>query len=96
MASTAKTPVEEDAAADVERVKEDLAALKADLARLAKGLKDEATGQISEKASAIYDKLREEGDETTEALARHVRERPLASLGIALAVGFVLGRLLSR
>ena len=51
---------------------------------------------MTKEASRIYDKLMAEGEHSLEAVTREVKERPLASLGIALVIGFICGRVLSR
>jgi ElaB/YqjD/DUF883 family membrane-anchored ribosome-binding protein len=91
-----KTSSSEEGAPDIEKMKEDIAALTSDLARLIKGLKTEAAGHVAKEASHLYDKLVDEGGKSMESIAREVKDRPLASLAIAFAIGFVCGRLLSR
>ena len=93
-ASTKSSPSDE--AADIDKIKEDLATLRSDLAELVKGIKAGATDHATKEASRIYDKLMADGEHSLEAVAREVKERPLASLGIALVIGFICGRVLSR
>jgi len=69
--------------------------------RLASGA-HEAVDTIAGAAARAADALRVKGEQLKGVQVRvmdtgrgYVREHPVASLGIALAVGFVLGRLLS-
>jgi ElaB/YqjD/DUF883 family membrane-anchored ribosome-binding protein len=69
--------------------------------RLASGA-HEAVDKIAGAATQAADALAVKGEQLKGAQVRamdacrgHVREHPVASLGIALAVGFVLSRLLS-
>ena len=94
-ASTKSSPSDE-SGADIDKIKEDLATLRSDLAELVKGMKAGATDHVTKEASRIYDKLMGEGEQSLDAVVREVKERPLASLGIALAIGFICGRVLSR
>lgn len=96
MTTSANSARSEETGADIDKIKEDLATLRGDLAQLVKGMRTGASEHVSNEASRIYDKLMAEGEHSMEAVAREVKERPLASLGIALAIGFVCGRLLSR
>jgi len=94
MTASAKSSPSEESAADIDKIKEDLATLRGDLADLVKGMRTGASEHVAKEASRIYDKVMAEGEHSMDALAREVRERPLASLGIALAVGFICGRIL--
>ena len=96
MTTSGKSATPEEAGADIDKIKEDLATLKSDLAQLVKGMKAGASDHVRKEASQLYDKLMAEGEHSMEAVAREVKERPLASLGIALAIGFICGRMLSR
>ncbi|HEU5297129.1 MAG TPA: hypothetical protein VFU71_20275 [Burkholderiaceae bacterium] len=53
----------------------------------------ESMASAGESLHARTDRAREAADEWTESLRCTVRENPLASLGVALAVGLLLARL---
>jgi len=81
---------------DLNRISRDIQALKEDLARLVDHLKTGATETVSGEASRLYETLTSEGQRQAAALAHSVEEKPLASVLIAFAIGFVGGRILLR
>lgn len=81
---------------DLARLSSDIQALKEDLARLVDHLKTSATETVSGEASRLYETLSSEGQRQAAALAHSVEEKPLASVLIAFAIGFVGGRILLR
>ena len=81
---------------DLARLSSDIQALKEDLARLVDHLKTSATETVSGEASRLYETLSSEGQRQAAALAHSVEEKPLASVLIAFAIGFVGGRNLLR
>jgi ElaB/YqjD/DUF883 family membrane-anchored ribosome-binding protein len=81
---------------DIERIAKDIQALKRDLARLMEHAKTGATETVSGEASRLYETIASEGQRHAAALAQSVEEKPLASVLIAFAVGFVSGRILLR
>ena len=85
-----------DAENDLTRIASDIQALKEDLARLVDHLKTGATETVSSEASRLYETLTTEGQRQAAALAHSVEEKPLASVLIAFAIGFVGGRILMR
>jgi ElaB/YqjD/DUF883 family membrane-anchored ribosome-binding protein len=84
------------AESDLNRISRDIQALKEDLARLVDHLKTGATETVSGEASRLYETLTSEGQRQAAALAHSVEEKPLASVLIAFAIGFVGGRILLR
>jgi ElaB/YqjD/DUF883 family membrane-anchored ribosome-binding protein len=81
----------------------DIAALKRDVSNLIEHLKAGATdsaqnaaGQIDDEARTIYRNVAAEGDRAAKAISRGIEQQPLVALLIALGVGYVGGRLLSR
>lgn len=84
------------AGSDLDKILGDIQALKADLARLMEHVKSGATDTVSEQASQIYGTIASEGQRHAAAVAKSVGEKPLASILIAFAVGFVSGRILLR
>ncbi|HEX4191488.1 MAG TPA: hypothetical protein VHY80_00260 [Stellaceae bacterium] len=85
-----------DADSDLARIANDIQNLKADLARLLEHVKSGATETVSSEASKLYETLATEGQRQAAALAQSVEEKPLASVLIAFAIGFVGGRILLR
>jgi ElaB/YqjD/DUF883 family membrane-anchored ribosome-binding protein len=81
---------------DLTRIAHDVQALKDDLARLIEHVKTGATETVSNEASKLYDTIASEGQRQAAALAHTVEEKPLASVLIAFAIGFVGGRILLR
>lgn len=81
---------------DLQKIVEDIQALKKDLARLMGHVKTGATETVSEEASRLYDTIASEGQRQAAALARSVEQKPIASVLIAFAVGFLSGRILLR
>ena len=81
---------------DLNRIAGDIQALKEDLARLMEHLKTGATETVSGEASRLYETLTTEGQRQAAALAHSVEEKPLVSVLIAFAIGFVGGRILLR
>lgn len=84
------------AESDLNRIAQDIQALKADLARLMEHVKTGATETVTGEASRLYETITTEGQRQAAALAQSVEEKPLASVLIAFAIGFVSGRILMR
>ena len=96
-------------ASDAE-LSEDLAALRKDLAALrddviALGAKkavdageafDESVSKLRERAEKFISSADKEGRAAMSAVEQNVQENPLASLGAAAAIGFLLGRAVLR
>jgi ElaB/YqjD/DUF883 family membrane-anchored ribosome-binding protein len=85
-----------DANDDLGQIVNDIQTLKKDLARLLEHVKSGATETVSGEASRLYGTLASEGQRQAAALAQSVEEKPLASVLIAFAIGFVSGRILLR
>jgi hypothetical protein len=82
--------------ADLNQIVQDIQALKADIARLLEHVKTGATETVTGEASRIYGTITSEGQRYASELAQTVEEKPLASVLIAFAIGFVGGRILLR
>ena len=85
----------EDVADEVSRLREDLSALKSDIARLVKGMRSDA-GEIGEETQQLYAKLVKDSERSARAIVRELEDRPLTTLLVAFAVGFIAGRFLPR
>ena len=84
---------------DVQNLAGDVRQLKDDLARLVQHASDAAKTGVraaGESMSDSMDDLREHGEEAAESLREQIAARPLASLGIAAGVGFLVGVTLAR
>lgn len=81
---------------DLDVIVKDIAALKGDIGKLMQHVKDGAADTVTSGTQRLYGSLAAEGERSAEVLARQVEERPLASLMIAFAVGFVGGQILKR
>jgi hypothetical protein len=84
-----------DVADEVVRLREDLGALKGDIARLVKSMRSDA-GEMGEEAQQLYAKLAKDGERSARAIVRELEERPLTTLFVTFAVGFIGGRFLPR
>lgn len=98
---------EPETAAQAGRVADDIASLKQDMAALMKQMKEfamreanrlshDAADTISERASGLYETVSETSKKSADALTAHVEERPLQSLLIAFAAGFIFSKILTR
>lgn len=85
-----------DEGGDLQKIVDDIQALKKDLARLMAHVKTGATETVTEEASRLYDTVATEGQRQAAALARSVEEKPITSVLVAFAVGFLSGRILLR
>jgi hypothetical protein len=88
---------------DLATLRDDIATLKRDVTNLMEHLKATATGtaqgaaaQLDEGARQLCHNLAAEAERRAKALGRQVEEQPLMSLLIALGVGYIGGRFLSR
>lgn len=76
-----------------------LASMATDSARTALadvgGSAEHQLTMLSADARALYDDVADEGRRLTNAAGDRIREKPLASAGIAFAIGLVIGGLLS-
>jgi ElaB/YqjD/DUF883 family membrane-anchored ribosome-binding protein len=94
----------------VDQLKSDLRSLRSDLETAAKTVNElggaaasEAMHQaqvqmeaMQERLEGLMQDLQEYGDRQTEALREHIQAKPLQSMLIAVAAGFVLAQFLSR
>ncbi|HUL09715.1 MAG TPA: hypothetical protein VLV76_25520 [Candidatus Acidoferrum sp.] len=95
---------------DVRALRDEVARLRADIAALAKDLRSlgtAAAGAAEQAAQSGGERLKTDLDEAIAALRRRaeetlrdakagVEERPLFAVLIALAIGFILGKVLDR
>ena len=103
--TTTKTEsrIERDLKTDVAAIKSDIDNLRRDLTTALDRLKGTATSRaeseiqaLQKRINKIADDLQTSGREGLRAVEERIEERPLVSLGIAFAIGLVLGRLFDR
>jgi ElaB/YqjD/DUF883 family membrane-anchored ribosome-binding protein len=96
-----------DAAATVESLQEDFAAMRDDVSKLSKQIVNllEAKGnaayrrarkQLDTAADEASEAVRDVRDTFAETLDESMRERPLATLAMAVGIGFMLGAMWRR
>jgi ElaB/YqjD/DUF883 family membrane-anchored ribosome-binding protein len=83
-------------AVDLDTLKEELDVLRKNVATIAKHMGNGAANKISEKGLHAYDVLHDGGERVVRAASHEIEERPLTSVLIAFAAGFIGGKLLSR
>ncbi len=105
---TSVTKIDPDVAAgsDLQAIMSDVVALKRDLAALVRTMKTDvsgnvasarsAVGQLGDEALRVYENVAAQGERSVKAIGRQVEERPVMTLMLAAAVGFLGSRLLSR
>jgi ElaB/YqjD/DUF883 family membrane-anchored ribosome-binding protein len=88
---------------DLVSLREDLAALKNDMASLVANLTSTATSgaqgaasQVDQKARELYRSAAAESDRAAKLVGQKVEEQPVTALLIALGIGYISGRMLSR
>lgn len=88
---------------DLDKLRADIATLAADLRSLGLAAADtarRAAGSEGDHLKAEFDEavadLRRRGEKTLKDAKASVEERPLLTMLVALAIGFILGRLLDR
>jgi hypothetical protein len=103
MDSIAKSSLQAEPKPNLDAIMDDIAALRRDFAKLTgniRGSADEAArnaaGALGDEAKRLYQNAEVQGERSINALRRRVNEQPVASLLIALALGFIGSRLLSR
>jgi ElaB/YqjD/DUF883 family membrane-anchored ribosome-binding protein len=83
-------------AADVERLKKDLAKAMAHLKNASINSATNLADNVSDEASALYDVMARKSQRTAKALEKQVEEQPLTSLLVAFAAGFFISRMTDR
>ena len=82
--------------ADLDAIVKDIAILKKDLGKLMGHVKAGATETVNGEARRIYGSLAAERERSVAAITQQVEARPITSLLVAFAVGFIGSRLLPR
>ncbi len=97
MSATAKSH------SDLTQLQDDVAALKRDLTGLIADMKKGAANgahrvakQVDDEATRLYRSLAAEGERSVKLIEQQIEEQPLVALLIALGLGYIGGRLLSR
>jgi ElaB/YqjD/DUF883 family membrane-anchored ribosome-binding protein len=88
---------------DLAALHDNLAELKRDVAGLVEHLKtgaangaQNAADRLDDSARRLYRNVAAEGERSVKALERQIEAQPLVALLIALGVGYIGGRVLSR
>ena len=82
--------------ADIGTIAKDIELLKKDIAHLMEKMKNDATQTVNAEAHRLYGAVTAEGERTAAAIAQHVGDRPIASVLIAFAAGYLASRVLAR
>ena len=84
---------------DLKELKSEYASLKSDIGEMSKTLSKLGRDGLAQGRDRVYsatEQSRERAKETWGKFEHEIEERPITSLAVALGVGFVLGKLLSR
>jgi ElaB/YqjD/DUF883 family membrane-anchored ribosome-binding protein len=88
---------------DFSALQDDLAALKRDVAGLVSNLSasaskgaEKAASQLDENARQAYRDIAAKGGEAMKGWSHQIEEQPVLALLIALGIGYIGGRVLSR
>ncbi|TVS10354.1 MAG: DUF883 family protein [Wenzhouxiangella sp.] len=84
---------------DIKELKQEYASLKSDLAEMSETLSSLARDGVAEGRERVRGAARQsrkQAEEAWDAMESEIEERPITSLAIALGIGFVLGKVLSR
>lgn len=84
---------------DLKELKDEYASLKSDLAKMSDTLSKLAQDSTNEGRARIRSAARHSRDQAKETwgtLENEIEQRPVTTLAVALGLGFVLGKLLSR
>ncbi len=98
---------ETEAAPELNKAADDIAALKEDVAALIKQVKEiakreanrfshDTAEKISGRAADLYETVSETSRKSADAITAHVEEKPISSLLIAFAAGFIFSKILTR
>jgi ElaB/YqjD/DUF883 family membrane-anchored ribosome-binding protein len=98
-----ETRIERDLKSDLNVIKADIDNLRKDLAAALDRIKGTTASRaeteiqaLQKRINKIAEDLQTGGRESLRAVEERIEERPLVSLGVAFAVGLVLGRLFGR
>lgn len=81
---------------DLDSLKDEVDALRKNIATLTRHIGNGAAKKISEEGHHLYDTLHDGGERAVRAASHEIEERPLTSVLIAFAAGFIGAKMLSR
>ena len=82
--------------ADLDRLRQDFQSLSQNLRGAGNETAEAARQRVERAARALGDTARENLRQGSSALEAEIRDRPLTVLGVAFAVGLVIGRMMGR
>jgi ElaB/YqjD/DUF883 family membrane-anchored ribosome-binding protein len=96
-----------DPATQAKRVSDDIAALKDDVASLVRQIKElalreagrfsqDAAETISDRAADLYETVSDTGRRGADKVTAHIEDKPVTSLLIAFAAGFIFSKIVTR
>jgi len=81
---------------DINMLKRDIAAIAERSGEQVKSSAVDAASKISAEAQRLYDSVTTNSERSLEALSTEIEQRPLVSVLIAFALGYLGGRLMHR
>ncbi|MGH7073891.1 MAG: hypothetical protein ACREFD_06785 [Stellaceae bacterium] len=81
---------------DIDMLKRDFAAIAEKSSAQVKSSAKDAANRVGSEAQRFYKSAAETGGRSLDALSDEVKERPLVSVMIAFALGYIGGRLMRR
>lgn len=84
---------------ELKELKDEFSALKSELSKIGKTVSQLAKAATNEghgRIRAAADQSRERARQTWGEFEKEIEERPMTSIAVALGIGFILGKLLSR
>lgn len=93
MNDTVKTKSE---AVDIESLKDEIDTLRKNITTLARHVGNGTAQKLADEGHHLYGRIHDGSERAIAAASHEIEERPLTSVLIAFAAGFVGGKLLSR
>lgn len=84
---------------DIKELRQEYASLKSDLSEMSETLSSLARDGVAEgreRVRGVAKQSRKQAREAWDVVENELEDRPITSLAVALGIGFVLGKVLSR